>query len=167
VQTDVKPVDEGGIWSVGMNTGTRRILWMHTPEKQIKNTAEMSIVLVIPNSSAKKTVQGQGVNECLEMVLVGVHACLQKFLPVLWRVETKMIGFIINNEISALVTKYQVDEPLHQAVQTPPGFRQDPAARFRQNFVEALHTDMFQGKKKTELIDAVLVDELIEATARR
>jgi hypothetical protein len=83
MQAGVKPVDEGGIWSAGMNTGARRILRMHTPEEQIENTAEMSIVIIIYYSGAKKTVQGQGVDECLEMILVGVHACLQGFRPVL------------------------------------------------------------------------------------
>ena len=114
--TGIKPDDQLMVRPGGMNTAARRMRGMHGPEKQIIDAAKMGVIVVCRNARLEKTVERQGVDKRLKMILVAVHAFGQGLGIIMLQVGPQIIGFIIRDKIAPLKTKDQINKTFHQTL---------------------------------------------------
>ena len=124
----------------------------------------MLLIAIRSHPTGQKTVQGQGIDEVLQVVAVLQHGCLHILRAVIGRAVPQVVGLIICYIIALIMPINKVDKANHQPLQGLLLTVEDRNCKVLQYPVEAVQFHCLQRKIKGHLINPV---PLLQAGQRK
>ena len=98
-----------------------RVSWRKPPQKDIMRPAEMLVVIVAGHALSKVFVQSDGVDVILKIIAGVLDFALHRLAVVSLDVDAEQIRFPVDDVVSPLEPKYEIDEPFKKPLE--PGNR--------------------------------------------
>ena len=135
----------------------------HAAHEEVEHAAEVRLVVVARQAAAEVTVQGDGVEQVLQVIAMGLHRRLQARGGVVDRLIAEVVGLPVQDPEAAVVLEHQVDEALEVAVEVGEGQPRHAITLPRQPGVELRRRQPRRGQVEAELDQAAASRNAVQA----